>query len=110
VNKYSGSDFDEYLEEEDLLDEVSERAQQRLLALQIEDVINAARKAKTDGRDHADPERLNHYLFNHDNTAVALQWLSRLARTLRSILESNSYRVHAESGSGERYAHPGRQG
>ena len=38
MNKYSGSSFDEFLEEEGILEEVSARAQKRLLALQIEDI------------------------------------------------------------------------
>jgi len=81
VNKYSGSNLDEFLDEEGLFDEVSERAQNRLLALQIEDVTNVPGKAKSDRRMQAHKERVNHYLFNPDNAAAALQWLSRLART-----------------------------
>ena len=39
MNKYSGSNFDDFLAEEGLLEEVSARAQKRLLALQIEDIM-----------------------------------------------------------------------
>ena len=40
MNKYSGSNFDDFLAEEGILEEVSEGAQKRLLALQIEDSVN----------------------------------------------------------------------
>lgn len=37
MNVYSGSDFDDFLAEEGILEEVSARAHKRLLALQLED-------------------------------------------------------------------------
>ena len=40
MNRYSGSNFDDFLDEEGLLEEVSERAQKRLLALQIQDIMD----------------------------------------------------------------------
>ncbi len=40
MNKYSGTNFDDFLDEEGLLEEVSERAQKRLSALQIQDIMN----------------------------------------------------------------------
>ena len=40
MNKYSGSNFDDFLAEEGILEEISEGAQKRLLALQIEDSVN----------------------------------------------------------------------
>ncbi len=39
MNKYSGSNFDEFLREEGILEEVSERARKRLLTLQIKDIM-----------------------------------------------------------------------
>ena len=48
MNKYSGNNFDEFLEEEGILEVVSARAQKRLLALQIEDIINLTRTSKTE--------------------------------------------------------------
>ena len=46
MNKYSGSNFDDFLAEEDILEEVSEGAQKRLLALQIEDSANDTNQSK----------------------------------------------------------------
>ncbi len=40
MNKYSGTNFDDFLDEEGLLEEVSERAQKRFLALQIQEIMN----------------------------------------------------------------------
>ena len=40
MNKFSGSNFDDFLDEEGLLEEVSERAQKRLSALQIQDIAD----------------------------------------------------------------------
>ena len=40
MNKCSGSNFDDFLAAEGILEEVSEGAQKRLLALQIEDSEN----------------------------------------------------------------------
>ena len=48
MNKYSGSDFDDFLAEEGILEEVSEGAQKRLLALQIEDIVNAMNQSKNE--------------------------------------------------------------
>ena len=49
MNKYSGSNFDDFLAEEGILEEVSERAQKRLLALEIEkDIVNATNANKNE--------------------------------------------------------------
>ena len=48
MNTYSGSNFDDFLAEEDILEEVSESAQKRLLALQIEDIMNATSQSKNE--------------------------------------------------------------
>lgn len=39
MNKYSGSNFDEFLREEGILEEVSERARKRLFSLQVKDIM-----------------------------------------------------------------------
>jgi hypothetical protein len=46
VNKYSGSDFDDFLREEGILEEVTARAHKRLLALQLSDAIEESRVTK----------------------------------------------------------------
>jgi antitoxin HicB len=43
MNKYSGSDFDDFLEEEGVLEEVIARAHKRLLALRLSEAMPASR-------------------------------------------------------------------
>ena len=43
MNKYSGSNFDDFLREEGALKEVSERARKRLLTLQINEITAESR-------------------------------------------------------------------
>lgn len=44
MNDYSGGDFDNFLTEEGILEEVSARAYKRLLALKVEDVVGDIRQ------------------------------------------------------------------
>lgn len=83
MNKYSGSNFDEFLEEEGILEEVSARAQKRLLALQIEDIINVTKTSKTEiaKRMNTDVIQLD-LLLDPDNTSITLESLDRLARAV----------------------------
>ena len=81
MNKHSGSNFDDFLAEEDILEEVSEGAQKRLLALQIEeDIVNAANQ-KAEGLTPG-PVGLNHYLFDPDNPSITVEFLNSLTRTM----------------------------
>lgn len=83
MNKYSGSNFDDFLAEEGLLEEVSARAQKRLLALQVEDIMQAANLSKTKIAENmsTDTAQLN-ALLDPDNTSVTLESLDRLARAM----------------------------
>ena len=81
MNKYSGSNFDDFLAEEGLLEEVSEGAQKRLLALQIEEEIVNTTNQNTEGLS-TDPVRLNHYLFDPDNLSITVELLNRLTHTV----------------------------
>ena len=80
MNKYSGSNFDDFLAEEGILEEVSEGAQKRLLALQIEEDMNATDQS-AEGLD-TNPMRLNHYLFDPDNPSITVEFLNSLTRTM----------------------------
>ena len=81
MNKYSGSNFDDFLTEEGILEKVSEGAQKRLLALQIEEEIVSATKQKAEGLT-PDPVRLNHYLFDPDNPSITVEFLNSLTHTM----------------------------
>ena len=57
VNPYSGSDFDDFLAEEGILEEVSARAHKRLLALQLEDAMNETKLTKTEMTEQLESSR-----------------------------------------------------
>ena len=80
MNEYSGSNFDDFLAEEGILEEVSEGAQKRLLALQIEEDMNATNQ-KAEGL-NPDPVGLNHYLFDSDNPSITVEFLNSLTHTM----------------------------
>jgi len=42
MNKYTGSDFDDFLQEEGILEEVTARAHKRLLSLQLNETMEAS--------------------------------------------------------------------
>ena len=83
MNKYSGSNFDDFLAEEGILDEVSAKALKRLLVLQIADImaetnvtkIALAQKLQT-SRSQLDR------LLDPDNTSITLASLEQLARAV----------------------------
>lgn len=83
MNKYSGSNFDDFLEEEGILEGVSARVQKRLLALQINDIMKAANLSKTKLAEkmNTDITQVNH-LLDPDNTSITLESLDYLARAV----------------------------
>ncbi|MBM3241082.1 Fis family transcriptional regulator [Candidatus Poribacteria bacterium] len=83
MNKYSGSNFEAFLKEEGLLEEVSARAQKRLLALQINDIMHVANLSKTRLAEkmNTDMTQLDR-LLNPENTSITLESLDRLARAV----------------------------
>ncbi len=86
--KYSGSNFDEFLAEQGILEEVSARAHKRLLALQIADImaeadISKVALAKKMNTSRAQLDRL----LDPENTAVTLESLERLARAVGKSLK-----------------------
>ncbi len=80
MNKYSGGDFDDFLKEEGIFEEVVESTRKRLLAAQIEDRINAVNRGRTafSEKINADFVQLNHYLFDLDNTVITSEFLDDL--------------------------------
>lgn len=83
MNQYSGSNFDDFLVEEGILDEVSARAYKRLLALQLQDIMEATQLTKTELAERMQTSRSQlDRLLDPDNTAVTLDSLDRLARAV----------------------------
>jgi DNA-binding Xre family transcriptional regulator len=83
VNPYSGSNFDDFLTEEGILEEVSARAHKRLLTMQFQDALNELKLTKTELAERLETSRSQvDRLLDPDNTAVTLESLERLARAV----------------------------
>lgn len=79
----SGSDFDDFLAKEGILEEVSTRAQKRLLALQVADILTETNLTKTQLAERMNTSRSQlDRLLDPDNTAITLDSLDRLARAV----------------------------
>ena len=85
MNKYSGGSFDDFLAEEGVLEEVTERALKRLLALEIEDMVNQETSSKTPffEKINTDLVELNHYLFDLENTIITSELLKNLSKEMK---------------------------
>ncbi len=80
MNKYTGSSFDGFLQEEGILEEVSARAQKRLLALQINDIMQTTNLNKIWLAEKMDTDVTQlDQLLDPDDTSITLQSLNRLA-------------------------------
>ena len=83
MNQYTGSNFDDFLEEDGILEEVSAKAHKRLLALQLSDIMrennitktNLAKKLKTS---RSQLERI----LDPDNTSTTIEVLERVAHAV----------------------------
>lgn len=80
MNKYSGSDFDDFLRDEGILEEVTARAHKRLLALQLIEAMEQSRMTKVQLAEKLQTSRSQiDRLLDPDNTSVTLDSLERLA-------------------------------
>ncbi len=83
MNKYSGSDLDEFLKEEGILEEVTARAHKRLLALQFADAMEGGKITKTQIAQRLKTSRTQvDRLLDPSYTAVTLESLERLANAV----------------------------
>ncbi len=83
MNRYTGSDFDDFLKEEGILEEVSARAHKRLLALELQDAMLEMRLSKTDLAERLQTSRSQvDRLLDPNNTSVTLDSLERLANAV----------------------------
>jgi antitoxin HicB len=88
MNKYSGSNFDDFLAEEGILEEVTGKAQKRLLAYQVADIMTESNLTKTElaVRMNTSRSQLDR-LLDPENTAVTLDSLNRLAQAVGKQLK-----------------------
>jgi len=83
MSKYTGSNFDAFLKDEGILEEVTARAHKRLLALQLNDAMKASNTSKTQLAERLQTSRSQvDRLLDPDNTAVTLESLERLAQAV----------------------------
>ncbi|MEZ4866082.1 MAG: helix-turn-helix transcriptional regulator [Caldilineaceae bacterium] len=83
MNPYTGSDFDDFLAEEGILEEVSARALKRLLAIQLEEIMAETEMSKSRLAELLQTSRSQvDRLLDPENTAVTLESLEKLARAL----------------------------
>lgn len=83
MNKHSGSNFDDFLAEEGILEEVSAKAHKRLFALQIADIMKESKITKTLLAQKMKTSRSQvDRLLDPDNTAITLESLEHLARAV----------------------------
>lgn len=83
MNKHTGSNFDDFLEEEGILDEVSAKAHKRLLALQLADIMqkNCISKTSLAERLNTNNSQLDRIL-DPNNTAITLELLEQIAHAV----------------------------
>ena len=83
MNPYTGSEFDDFLAEEGILEEVSARALKRLLAIQLEEIMAETAMTKSGLAEQLQTSRSQvDRLLDPENTAVTLESLEKLARAV----------------------------
>lgn len=87
-NKHLGSSFDEFLEEEGLYSEVEAVAIKRVLAYQVQKMMEAQHLSKSDMalRMHTSRSALDR-LLDPENTSITLQTLTRAANAVGKKLD-----------------------
>jgi len=87
MNQHTGSNFDDFLEEEKILEEVSAKAHKRLLALQLADIMKAKNITKTSlaNKLHTSRSQLDRIL-DPDNTAITIDVLEKVAHAVGKTL------------------------
>jgi hypothetical protein len=87
-NPFSGSNFDDFLAEDGILEDVSAKAQKRLLALQIEDIMAVTNLTKSEIAIKMNTRRSQlDRILDPNNTSLTLDSLDRLARAVGKQLK-----------------------
>ena len=88
MNEHSGSKFDLFLEEEGILDEITLRAQKRVLAMQVADIMQESGLTKSEVASRMGTSRSQlDRLLDPDMTTVTLESLARLAQAVGKHLK-----------------------
>jgi len=82
-NIHAGSDFDDFLKEEGVFEDVNDRALKRALVMQVHDLMQKQRITKsTMATRMATSRAAVNRLLDSDNTSVTLGTLNRAAKAL----------------------------
>ena len=83
MNQFTGSDFNDFLENEGILEEVSAKAHKRLLALQLADIMNEKRITKTSLAKKLSTSRSQlDRILDPENTSITIEVLERVAHAV----------------------------
>lgn len=87
MNKHIGSSFDDFLEEEDLLEEAEALAVKRVLAWQLSQAMEARKMTKTELAEKMATSRASvNRLLDPGNASVSLQTMTKAAHALGKSL------------------------
>lgn len=88
INQHTGSSFDDFLEQEDILEEVSANAHKRLLALQLADIMQEKHITKTSLAKQLNTSRSQlDRILDPENTAITIEVLERVAHAVGKTLK-----------------------
>ncbi len=83
MNKHTGSNFDDFLEEENILEEVSAKAHKRLLALQLSDIMQEQNITKTSLASKLKTSRSQlDRILDPENSSITIEVLERVAHAV----------------------------
>ena len=83
MNKFTGSNFNDFLEEEGILEEVSAKAHKRLLALQLADIMKKNNITKTSLAKRLETSRSQlDRILAPENTSITIEVLERVAHAV----------------------------
>ena len=87
MNQHTGSNFDNFLEEEGILEEVSARAHKRVLALQLTDIMTEKNITKTSLSKKMKTSRSQiERILDPENTSITIEVLERVAHAVGKTL------------------------
>ena len=83
MNKHTGSNFDDFLEEEGIFEEVTAKAHKRLLALQLSDIMEENKITKSSLAEKLKTSRSQlDRILDPENSSITLEVLERVAHAV----------------------------
>lgn len=83
MNQFTGSNFDDFLEQEGLLEEVSAKAHKRLLILQLKEIMAESNFTKKNLAEKLNTSRSQlDLILDPENTSITIEVLERIAHAV----------------------------